>query len=264
MKKLMYLAMAAVLLMACDPNGRVDVPGNDKKALNQSAAKALTMIGGSATQVDKDLLNLGFTKTILMEGAPVRFNQPAMAQTTPEPPLEGRVYYLLNVPSRWLVMSSDDEMHALINELVESKRVGIIIQVEYYDGKLNSASCQVMVNADVKGVNNLFAGASRSLYGGMPKDAKINRYEAYVQNEQSEEKEASFNKREDFDAALASLEIGYARENCRFEADGKGAFYTISWSVLDSETRKEYENKGVLPFCAGSFSIFDEANIVID
>ena len=100
MKKLMYLAMA-VLLMACDPNGRVDVPGNDKKALNQSAAKALTMIGGSATQVDKDLLNLGFTKTILMEGAPARFNQPAMAQTTPEPPLEGCTICSMCPPGGW-------------------------------------------------------------------------------------------------------------------------------------------------------------------
>ena len=250
MKKLMYLAMAAVLLMACDPNGRVDVPGNDKKALNQSAAKALTMIGGSATQVDKDLLNLGFTKTILMEGAPARFNQPAMAQTTPEPPLEGMVYYLLNVPSKFLV-TRGEERRDVISEIVDSKHAGIVIAALYGDNKLQQFNGSVFANADIKGVNNLYVGLSNAMYAGLPSKAERLSWSGFI----GQSGETRYEQRADFEKALASFEAGEASEGSIFLDESKKVYYSIAWYAPDSEERKSIEKEGVLPFCEGIFSV---------
>ena len=258
MKKLMYLAMAAVLLMACDPNGRVDVPGNDKKALNQSASKALTMIGGSATQVDNDLLKLGFTRTIMMQGAPARFNQPAMAQTTPEPPLEGEVYYLLNVPTKYLVTRVGEERD-VINEIVDSKHAGIVIAALYGDNKLQQFNGSVFANADIKGVNNLYVGLSNAMNAALPSDAEVLGWLAVIAQNGTG---PSYEKRADFETALASFEAGEISESCTFTIGTKKVNYSLTWGAPDSEMRKSLEEDGFVPYCMGTFGVYMREQVV--
>lgn len=230
--------MAAVLLMACDPNGRVDVPGNDKKALNQSASKALSLIGEDAQLMDSELMKLGFTKTIPVEDV-----------NAGEPKLDGAVYYLLNVPSKFLVVKEDEERD-VINEIVGSKHAGIAIAAIYEDNKLELIRGKVFVGADVKGVNNLYVGLSNAMYSGLPREAEIIGYTALIYGQKDR-----YEKRADFETAFASFVTGQVSESCVLATGTKKVYYQLVWGAPDDKMRKTLEEEGTLPYCEGIFEV---------
>ena len=232
----MYLAMAAVLLMACDPNGNVS--GNEKKALNQGAVKALSAVGEDAQVMDKALMDLGFTRTILA----------AEGTSANDLKLDGAVFYLYNVPTKYIV--SQDGGREVINEIVKANKVGIAISAVYTDSKLARISGVFFVNADTKDVNNLYIGLSNAMYSGKPSGAEVKQWLATIESTGK-----SYEKRADFEPELASFKAGQLAESCVFAVGTKQVYYSLSWAVPDEAARKDLEKDGITPYCMGTFYV---------
>lgn len=87
MKKILFLAMAAVALMACNgAGGGAGVPSSDKKAINAASGDAFAMVGKAKADVDKAFKDAGFTllSTNNQAGMPSRFKAPAAKLAEPE------------------------------------------------------------------------------------------------------------------------------------------------------------------------------------
>lgn len=246
--------------MACDPNGRVDVPNNDKKVLNQIALRALTMIGGDAQVVDNDLLKLGFQKTVGEQvPAPERFGFRAKNQGNQVTPLDGVVGYTYNIPDKYIpyVLRREVSSEDMMDEIVGKKRVAIVVSVLYREGIFVDAEGQAFVSADVKGVNDLFVNFSNDMYAAMPEDAHVKMWMGRVAEESGEiSTDAQYTDRAEYEKALAGFSVGAIMEDCYFEKEQTRARYDMYW-VTPNERQRASAN-GRLPYCGCVFSFAAE------
>lgn len=113
MKKILFLAMAAVALMACNGAGGAGVPASDKKAINAASGDAFAMVGKAKADVDKAFKNAGFTlvSTNNPAGMPSRFKAPAAKLAEPQMVVN---IYGYNYPN----VKTQEEFNAALDSLM--------------------------------------------------------------------------------------------------------------------------------------------------
>ena len=165
MKKLLYLVMAAIVLMACEKNGGKDVnlPDQDKKALEHlcSAAKFLNQ---TEDQLNKTFKEAGFKEYPYTPGeyAP-GMEAPASDELT-------YVHYCYNAPdvAGWTGYIESEEQHKAYNQILKAGKVYINVVITYYNGKFYKIDGTFHVDSSIEGVNQIYLVASNIAYDVLP------------------------------------------------------------------------------------------------
>lgn len=165
MKKLLYLVMAAIVLMACEKDGGKDVnlPDQDKKALEHlcSAAKFLNQ---TEDQLNKTFKEAGFKEYPYTPGeyAP-GMEAPASDELT-------YVHYCYNAPdvAGWTGYIENEEQHKAYNQILKAGKVYINVVITYYNGKFYKIDGTFHVDSSIEGVNQIYLVASNIAYDVLP------------------------------------------------------------------------------------------------
>ena len=164
MRKLLYMVMAALVLMACEKNGGKDVnlPDQDKKALEHlcSAAKFLNQ---TEAQLDKAFKEAGFK----VYPSPVYY---APGQATQASGEAHYVHYCYNAPDveGWTGSAENEQQYKAYNDVLKAGKIYINVDVEYMDGKFYKITGTFQLDSSIEGVDQVYLVASNMAYDVLP------------------------------------------------------------------------------------------------
>ena len=101
MKKLLYVALAAMMLISCDPNAP-KIPSKDNKTIDNLSKNVLSLLGEKKKDAASTLEDLGFEKITLGGMLPQRLGLPAVKEDA------AIVYFYGNVDAYEEAMEEDD------------------------------------------------------------------------------------------------------------------------------------------------------------
>lgn len=162
MKKILLMAVAALMFVACNENGPSSA---DKKSANVVSSEAIALIGQDLAQVDKALTAAGYVKVNaeLEKAAPARVR--AMASMA----ASSSVLYVYGLPANINEMS-EDEYDACMTKAIQDGETIAMAYVVLEDGKL--VGMQTTMYLKLKsGVNKLYTDVSDKLYAQIPAEA---------------------------------------------------------------------------------------------
>ena len=281
MKKILYLAIAAIACVACGENG-ANLPSGEKNAMNAATADLQAMIGQDEAAVDKALKSAGFVEPEIAENpeeqVKVRgaFKQLRKVLTTEEPAIADEEQkfsehsYVYNPPAD-LDFNSNESLDKWTKETLEAGKSVIFLYTYFQGGKFVLANTTVLSPVTDK-ANLIYTGISDRLFAAIPKNMADSAWQGYIviPAEESEEGKAEadgglekqFTDHAQFVAAVAAAkainaaEVGRAVTAASKEAV-TGFYYGCEWMNPTEEDKAQMiENLGV-PFVQGYFVIGD-------
>ena len=247
MRKILYVALAAMMLISCDPNAP-KLPSKDNKTIDNVSKNVLSLLGEKKKAATSTLEDLGFEKIENVGTLPARLGLPA--QKTEEFTILSFCYG--NYDAYEEAMEEDD-MEILTDYLNEKKEILLIVNVEINESnKVSALVVSTLAPAEVKNIHNLYAKFSKNVFlslgdgkewSGMLVEADD------FDDEDAVEKFTSAKKRDKFDEAFAAMECPFVSEQGSDELDDDAArAYSSFWygdaSVID---------KGLDGMAVGSF-----------
>ena len=181
MKKLLYVAMAAIVLMACNPDDP-KIVGKDKKMLDKASSEFLGLLYQSKKNVEAALFENGFVVAEEPSALPARLRQQMSEQVRRMPQAlqaESKVvYYTYNAPEgeewetvqNYMSIKEEDnaeEFAAYINAIAKSKKVAVIACVNYLDGKARLIMALAFAGGEVKNVKYLFLNCANNIVASL-------------------------------------------------------------------------------------------------
>ena len=206
MKKLLFIAMAALTLIACGGGqNSPELPAKDKKALEKvTAESAVKQLGASSASLDKYLKDAGYSKVEgVSASAPKRLQgkvkAPAAAETD--------AMYVYGVDPK--AIDAEGEAAAeYVNAVLKKGNSVIIVYVVYMDDKMVELATSLIVNAN-KNANQKYVTLSDEMYATLPESALMVQWSGATA---IGGKQAEYTKHEDFNAALTGAEAVIAEE----------------------------------------------------
>lgn len=262
MKKLLYVAMAALVLMACNSN-EPKLVGKDKKMVDKASKEIVSLIGSPKADFVKKMEKAGFVQLEApVVPVPARLQKSNLKRAAAED--FEVLYFCYNAPEEnWQGMeysvSSEEEAMAIYAKIAKSKKVYIECTAYFEEGELLGISGNTL-SGRLEKINNFYLNASTNLYNSLPEDLQwYGTTYADVDDWDSEENGQKFeNKaRNDFEVAIS----GTAEEDALFvdeqafahvEAIDNNVGVYLNWMNYPLEM---YEAEGVEPFVIGGFSI---------
>ena len=161
MKKMLLLAMAAVMFMACENGGgNSGMSGKDKTAVSASTSKVAKMIGNDRTKVEKSFTDAGFVKV------DPSVSLPALApKKAPAVKKDGTV----TLTYAYGVSDIADEKE-LIQALKEGRCV-IMLEAMFHGDIFTGSSVMFIVGKNEENkttINNTFLYTSNEMYKALP------------------------------------------------------------------------------------------------
>lgn len=170
MKKYFYMAMAALVLMACNSN-EPKLVNKDKKAIIELSKAAPALITQPSTDIKVKLDQLGFEDITeeVMATIPARI--------VPKAPQENTYtiyYYAYNRPADLSIIDNTTaETVRFFNSIALDKQVFAIVMVlESEDGFLDGVVANYFAGQQVENIHQLYLKVSRNLYNGLEKDVE--------------------------------------------------------------------------------------------
>ena len=237
MKKILYVALAAMMLISCDPNAP-KLPSKDNKTIDNLSKNVLSLLGEKKKVATSTLEDLGFEKITLIGLLPQRLGLPA--QTEADNPI---VYFYGNVDAYEEAME-DEDPEALVDYLIEKKEIMIMVQLGLDDdGKVSNLVVSTLAPAEVKNINNLYGKFSKNVFLSLG-DGKG--WEGHLaecddmDDADAFEHFSSAKKRDKFDEALAAMECPYVEEGGSDELDDDAIrTYGSQW-IGDASVMEKY------------------------
>lgn len=166
MKKLLYLAMAAIVLMACNQGEKPDLVKKDNKMLDKAAKGAIGLLGQSQETVDAKILKLGFTKVDSEKSLPMRralMNKMPRAKAEVE---RDTLVYVYNAPEGVQRVSELDSAEAVDfrNKIVESKKIYVELSTIFEDDECIAAIGNLTAGLDAERIEYLPVNFNQTLY----------------------------------------------------------------------------------------------------
>ncbi|MBQ3673529.1 MAG: hypothetical protein II928_03555 [Paludibacteraceae bacterium] len=245
MKKLLYVALAALMLISCDPNAP-KVPSKDNKAVDNVSKNILSLLGEKKKAAVSTLEDLGFEKITLSGALPQRLGLPAQKADDP-------ILYLYGNLDVYEEAMEDEDLEALVDYLNEKKEIMILAQLILdSNGKVALAFLEIIAPAEVKNINSLYAKFSKNVFLSLG-DGK--EWEGVlvecddINDEDAVEEFTSAKKRDKFDEAFAAMECPYAQENGSDEFDDDAnRTYESQWIGDASVMEKDMDGLAVATF----------------
>ena len=236
MKKLLYVALAAMMLISCDPNAP-KLPSKDNKTIDNVSKNVLSLLGEKKKAATSTLEDLGFEKITLSGLLPQRLGLPA--QTADDP----IVYFYGNIDVYEEAME-DEDIEAVVDYLNEKKEIMIMAQLALNsDGKVEELVVSTLAPAEVKNIHNLYAKFSKNVFLSLGDDKEWQGALAELEDIEDEGEKAfteySARKRDKFEADFAAMECPIAEE--------------AGSDVLDDDATRTYESTWV-----GDASLMDK------
>ena len=209
MKKILYVALAAMMLISCDPNAP-KIPSKDNKTIDNVSKNVLSLLGEKKKAATSTLEDLGFEKITLGGALPQRLGLPA--QTEASDP----ILYLYGNVDAYEEAMEDEDLEALVDYLNEKKEIMIMAQLVLDDdGKVAMVGVSTLAPAEVKNIHNLYAKFSKNVFLSLG-DGKT--WEAHLAEcDDADDADAiehftSAKKRDKFEEAFAATECPMVEE----------------------------------------------------
>lgn len=163
MKKILLMAVAALMFVACNENGP---SSSDKKVAKVVSSEAVDLIGQDMAKVDKALINAGYVKAdeAKVQAAPARVR--ALVKKAAEAKNE---IYVYGLPTDFANMDEDEAEECMTKALKGGKTIAMAY-ITNVDGKMEAMQT-IMYMKMQSGSNSLFIDISNSLYGKIPEGA---------------------------------------------------------------------------------------------
>ncbi|MBQ3673534.1 MAG: hypothetical protein II928_03580 [Paludibacteraceae bacterium] len=208
MKKLLYVALAAMMLISCDPNAP-KIPSKDNKTIDNLSKNVLSLLGEKKKVATSTLEDLGFEKITLSGALPQRLGLPAQKADDP-------ILYLYGNIDAYEEAMEDEDLEALVDYLNEKKEIMIMAQLALNsDGKVEVLVVSTLAPAEVKNIHNLYAKFSKNVFLSLG-DGKT--WEGHLaecddaDDADAIENFSSAKKRDKFEEAFAAMECPLAQE----------------------------------------------------
>ena len=238
MKKILYVVMAALVLVACNPN-EPKIVSKDKKMIDKGSKEILSLLGQKQKDVKKAFEAAGYedvTDEVVHEGGlPQRLNLPAAKSAT------SIMAYAYNAPEDISVMSGEDEDELIdfFNEIVASKKV--FIEAMLYFNENNRLAQIMLISAagqEVKNVPFLYLTASTNIFASLEKPLEADEYNwsgALMEDPSEEGDEFTSNKKrakfEEKFTAMAQEGETYASEEAQALVEDGFILYDLFWAT---------------------------------
>jgi len=268
MKKILLMAVAALMCVACNENGPSSA---DKKVAKVVSSEAIDLLGQDLTAVDKALTSAGYIKAdaAAAKVAPARVR--ALAAKAAE---SMSVLYVYGLPANISQMSETEADACMIKALQEGKTIAQAYVVADNNGKLAGIQTTMYLKLTA-GVNKLYTDVSDKLYGhipagaipetmpsGMPTKFPFAMWEGYVSMEDKSETEedvletndhAEFVAKIAVNTSLMAEEYAYVYTN----QEGAGWMYQAMWVNPTELEQKEMQEEIGAAVAYGSFIVAD-------
>lgn len=240
MKKFLYLALTAVLFMACESNGG-GASGGDKKMVDEVSNKVISALGSSNAQtVHADLISMGFKKVEESAESPVRKLAPGKVIKDAQQYVE----YSYNLPANY----QSDDSPEFYQELARSKKLVVVLALVFENDKLIAAEGGCFISQAVSNYNSVYTNFSNNVYASIPSQANI----AWQAIAYTMTNELQYTSHADFIKDFSSKQLMAVMEGCAFENGSQAVQYELSWQrSMDSN---EARQQGYEPFCVGTFA----------
>lgn len=241
MKKFLFMAMAALVLMACEKNGssEVSLPDQDKKALAHLCSAA-NFLNQTEAQLDKAFKEAGFK----VYPSPVYY---APGQATQASGEAHYVHYCYNAPDieGWTGSAENEQQYKAYNDVLKAGKIYINVDVEYMDGKFYKITGTFHVNSAIEGVNQVYLAASNAAYDVLPvSDGGYKAWTGTLASLGKEENTTQYDQdhRAAFAADLSSKSYDSVTELGHAIKGGSNIFqYNLTWSnELSASGEAEY------------------------
>ena len=260
MKKVLFMAMAAVALMACNGNGggntpSKNVPEADKKAYTAASADLMALVGKDVAQTEKALTDAGYVKVEMEAGvagalAPAKYKIPAAQKAAIEESL-----FFYNFPENVAEMDEQEGKKYLDSLIAAGKGYAMAYVYSYQNTMVlvESIAC-LAITADA---NKMFAGISEKVYAGMPQTA-IQKY--YNGSNVIAKDTTKFETNQAFVEAIAKIDGAVIASEMAIAVTSQqydGLAFLDSWVNPDDATKEAMKGKGFTPFINASFLLGD-------
>ena len=238
MKKLLYVALAAMMLISCDPNAP-KIPSKDNKAIDNLSKNVLSLLGEKKKAAVSTLEDLGFEELETESPLPARLGLPA--QKTDGYTILSFCYGNFDAYEEAM---EEDDMEILSDYLNEKKEILLIVNLEINESnKVDALVVITLAPSEVKNIHNLYGKFSKNVFlslgdgkewAGMLVEADD------FDDEDAVEEFSSAKKRDKFDEAFAALECPFVSESGSDELDDDatrvyGSYWYGDASVIDKE-----------------------------
>ena len=234
MKKLLYVVMAALVLVACNPN-EPKVVNKDKKMLDKGTKELLSLLGQKEKTVIKAFEEAGFVDEEDLK-VPARFRQHAALDIAPD--MNHSVSFIYNAPENFdEVIGTDadeDEQEEFFNAIAASKKVLLEVTV-FFDtnNKCSGFLAATFAGQEVENINYLYLNCSRNIFDSMESlDAEDYDWTAKIfedENRNAGKDYAGVKKRDKFDEKAAAEEELYTQEAAEINLGEKVINYSMDY-----------------------------------
>lgn len=262
MKKLLFIAVAALTLIACgSPKDNPELPAKDKKALDKATVEAVACIGQSPAKVAELLTSAGYVK---VEG--VKLEAPKRIAAKTKAPAAGATYDVFLYGLDASAIDKDAEFAtAEFNKVISSGNSIILAFAIYYNDQLVEMITSICVAKGAK-VNQKYTKISDEMYATLPANALATSWQGVIVTD----KEQKYTKREDYVAFIAGAqelqaeEFGYAATSVNLDGTPAGFAYVCDWVNPDEKAVAEQTKDGYEPYVAGQIAVLDLALLLTE
>ena len=261
MKKMLFIAVAAIALMACTSENGAEIKPGDKKALN--AATSISQLGATPDNYDKAMTAAGYRKVdgSFMLGVRARVK----AFDAPKSSEELSVEYIYGFSADDLKLS-EDKLRAKFNEIIESGNSIIALVAVFNEGQLSYAETALMMTPG-KGIKKSHVEQSKNMIDQIPANAFQAGWYAMIEADTVRLQYEDIKQYSDYAAAVVATEGAMmAHENVQViktmdQATGKmeGFYYNATLAVPGDEDSQRQKEQGLAPTAAGMYTIADIA-----
>lgn len=164
MKKILWMAVAALMFVACNENGPSSA---DKKSANVVSSEAVELLGQDLAKVDKALTDAGYVKT---DGGAAAKTAPARVRAlAAKAEAQMAALYVYGLPAE-IGKMSEAEADACMTKAVQDGKTIAMAYVVSEDGKLAAIQTTMYLKL-TSGVNKLYTDVSNKLYDEIPAGA---------------------------------------------------------------------------------------------
>ena len=249
-KKLLYVALAAMMLISCDPNAP-KVPSKDNKAVDNLSKNLLSLLGEKKKDVKSTLESYGFEDISRLElgSLPAR-----LGLTAKEAESYDMAFFYGNLDAYKDAMEEED-MDVFIDDMVDHNTIAIMVMLDLDDSnKLEYGQIVTYAPAETKNIKNLYAKFSKNLFLSLGDGKKWSAQLADADDMDEEPKEyTSAKKRDKFEEDFAEIEFSVVQESGSDELDDETVrSYGSQWISDMSLMSKEIDG---LAGCMCSFGL---------
>lgn len=254
MKKILLCAMVVLGFMAC--NNGVELPANDKKAMDVVTAGAIDMLGAEQANVQKAFTDAGYLQVTegqnkiskrIAAKAPKKVLAKEEAHSVDET-------YIYGLPENYEQMS-DEERMAYLNQLLADGKSYIEAEVSYADGKLTTVVTTYATGKRPK-VNTVYTAKSSAMYSKLPSQKEMKEWMGEIAEDTT-----TYTDHAAFVAKVAAADSIVAYEMATgfteySETRMSGFYYISQWGNPGAATEEAMRKEGYTPYVYGAFQIF--------